>query len=180
MQLSWECGFPTSNILNQTVRIGLFHSSLAARSKWPALLSDGRTLEWEAIDSIPNDVMPVDVWVVGTDGDSASRMQTIKALQHAGGGRIPVLVVLDAMEDQAPMLALQAEAYHESTSSAALLGQRLSSILPTPTFPEQSNPQPSYHLAAAEIEVWQALFETAGAGLLKGRAQAFLTARPAF
>lgn len=180
MQLSWECGFPATNVLKQTVRIGLFHSSLAARSKWPEFLSDGRGLHWETIERIPDDLMPFDAWVVGTEGDSASRIQTIEVLQQAGGGRIPVLVLLDAMEDQGPMLALQAEAYHESVSSAALLGQRLSSILPAPHFMREAQPHASATLAAAEIEVWQTLFEAAGAGLLKGRGQEFLEARSAF
>lgn len=179
MQLSWECGFPVSDIVNQTVRIGLFHSSLAARSKWPEFLSDGRSLQWKTMDSVPDDVMPFDVWVVGTEGDSKSRAHTIETLQHTGGGRIPVLVVLDAMEDQGPMLALKAEAYHEAISSAALLGQRLSSILPSPMMMDEASPTPS-SLAAAEIEVWQTLFESAGAGLLKGRGMEFLAARSAF
>lgn len=164
-----------------SLRIGLVHGTLAARAKWPDVLSGGRVLNWVVV-SEPVDTGDVDAWVLGTDGAASERMKTYRQLKDSGPLDCPVLVLLDPREDQAPWLQLKADGYHEKSSSAALLAQRIDEIIPSPTEgaslasgPEAFNPA-SHLLDRHEAERWQATFQSAGAGMLTAKTSRLLNA----
>ncbi len=160
-----------------TVRIGLLHASLAARAKWPEFLNDGRHIEWLSLGQMPDDQRSFDAWIIGTQGTKAQRLQSLKLLTSTPAGLGPVMVLLHPMDIHDDWLSLKADAYHESSSSAALLAQRLESLIPLATS-GYATPKPiGQSLAAAESQVWQSLFDCAGAGLLTGRTASFLRAQ---
>ena len=111
------------------LRIGLVHGTLAARAKWPDVLSGGQVLDWVVVSGSTVHV-EVDAWVLGTDGTALQRMETYRRLKGSGPLDRPVLIVLDPREDQAPWLQLKADGYHEKSSSAALMAQRIDEIIP--------------------------------------------------
>ena len=158
--------------LTTCIRIGLVHGSLAARSKWPNALENGQRLEWTALDEIPSNP-DVDVWILGTQGLTKDRLETFLRLRLQGPLDIPILVLLNPREDQVPWLSTRADGFHETSSSAALMAQRIQSLLPFPeTHPNQSQNQGNF-LAMEESDHWQATFNATGAGILTGRAESF-------
>ena len=161
----------------QTVRIGLLHASLAARAKWPEFLNDGRHIEWLSLVQMPDDQRSFDAWIIGTQGTKAQRLQSLKLLTSTPTGLGPVMVLLHPMDIHDDWLSLKADAYHESSSSAALLAQRLESLIPLADSGYAAPKPIGQSLAAAESQVWQSLFDCAGAGLLTGRAASFLRAQ---
>ncbi len=155
------------------VRIGLLHGSLAARSKWPDSLPGGRTLEWNVVQGDTATGQP-DVWVIGTTGTVKERLASFASLKSDGPLDIPILVLLNPREDQAPWLSLHADGYHEISSSAALMAQRIGALLPSPGIQTRpSVPSPQNLLAVDEAARWQATFNAAGAGILTGRTARF-------
>ena len=155
------------------VKLGLLHASLAARAKWPDFLMDGRQIEWVALDILPKDYSGFDGWVIGTRGNKASRIRTLDTLTSLKLGLGPVMVLLHPMDEQDDWLAYKADAYHESSSTAALLAQRLERLIPANSGANKQPPHAGQSLAKAESEFWRSLFNFAGAGLLTGRASSF-------
>ena len=160
------------------LRVGLLHASLAARSKWPDALPGGRPMEWNVVQGDFDQVEP-DVWVLGTSGTVKQRLASFASIQTGGPLDIPILVLLNPREDQAPWLSLDADGYHEISSSAALMAQRIGAILPSPeTKTRQDVPSSRNLLAMDEAARWQATFNAAGAGILTGRTSRFFDALP--
>lgn len=162
-------------ILNATaLRIGLVHGTLAARAKWPDVLSGGRALDWTVISGSVESVN-VDAWVLGTDGSTSQRLETYRQLKSCGSMDRPVLVLLDPREDQTAWLKLKADGYHEKSSSAALMAQRIDEIIPSPiSGPSQASgaeliDSTGHLLDRHEAERWQATFQSAGAGMLTAK-----------
>ena len=169
-------------MLNATaLRIGLIHGTLAARAKWPDVLSSGRILDWVVVSGSTDNV-EVDAWVLGTEGNALQRMETYRRLKTFGPLDCPVLIVLDPREDQAPWLQLKADGYHEKSSSAALMAQRIDEIIPSPvgesvraSRSDQFSSAP-HLLDRHEAERWQATFQSAGAGMLTAKTSRLLDA----
>ena len=157
------------------VHIGLVHGSLAARSKWPDALGNGQRLEWTVFEGIPEGAS-VDAWVIGTRGTTKERLDAFQRLRSTGPLNAPILVLLNPREDQAPWLSVGADAYHEVSSSAALMAQRIKSLLPAPENNFNRNQNLGNILAMDEADRWQATFNAAAAGILTGRTQGFLEA----
>ncbi len=158
--------------LTSCIRLGLVHGSLAARSKWPNTLDNGQQLEWTALDKIPEDP-DVDVWILGTHGLIKDRLETFQRLRAKGPLDIPILVLLNPREEQAPWLSVRADGFHETSSSAALMAQRIQSLLPFPEKRTNQNHNLGSSLAMEESDHWQATFNATGAGILTGRADSF-------
>ena len=154
------------------IRVGLVHDTLAARSKWPQATPSGRPLEWTIMDSADAVSRLVDIWVIGTQGSRQERLHTARCLTSAASST-PILIVLAALEEPSTWLALNADGYHEASSAAALLGQRLETLVPQPQNPSKSIVT-SPSIAEAETQFWASTFDMAGAGLITGRAQGFL------
>lgn len=164
---------PHPPVRRDRIKLGLLHASLAARAKWPEFLLDGRQIDWVALDILPQDHSGFDGWVIGTRGTKAARIQTLRMVTSMKAGLGPVMVLLHPMDEHDDWLAFKADAYHESSSSAALLAQRLENLVPSQTM-GKDNPLPIGHsLASAEAEFWRSLFNSAGAGLISGRASSF-------
>ena len=163
-----------SMLNTDVVHIGLLHGSLAARSKWPDTLPGGRALVWNVVQKDTTTAIQPDVWVIGTTGTVKDRLASFVSLQADGPIDIPILVLLNPREDQGPWLSLNADGYHEISSSAALLAQRIGALLPSPG--TRTSPDfPGSHtlLAVEEAARWQATFNAAGAGILTGRTARF-------
>ena len=158
--------------LTSCIRLGLVHGSLAARSKWPNTLDNGQQLEWEALDKIPEHPN-VDVWILGTNGLIMDRLETFQLLRTQGPLDIPILVLLNPREEQGPWLSMRADGFHETSSSAALMAQRIQSLLPLPEKRPHQNHNLGSSLAMEESDHWQATFNATGAGILTGRADSF-------
>jgi len=164
-----------------TLRIGLTHGSLAARAKWPDVLSGGRVLDWVVVSGSTDNV-EVDAWVLGTDGSVLQRMETYRRLKASGPLDRPVLVLLDPREDQTPWLQLNADGYHEKSSSAALMAQRIDEVIPSPiAHPGRTSRSDEFSasphlLDRHEAERWQATFQSAGAGMLTAKTARLLDA----
>ena len=164
-----------------SLRIGLTHGSLAARAKWPDVLSGGQVLDWVVVSGSVDNV-EVDAWILGTEGTALQRMETYRRLKAAGPLDRPVLILLDPREDQAPWLKLKADGYHEKSSSAALLAQRIDEVIPSPI--ADSSPRSGsgefgstpHLLDRHEAERWQATFQSAGAGMLTAKTSRLLEA----
>ncbi|MGB0510660.1 MAG: SpoIIE family protein phosphatase [Flavobacteriales bacterium] len=163
------------------LRIGLVHGTLAARAKWPDVLSGGRILDWVVVAG-STDGVEVDAWVLGTDGTTLQRMETYRRLKASGPLDRPVLVLLDPREDQTPWLQLKADGYHEKSSSAALMAQRIDEIIPSP-FADSGHNSGSDQFSSTpnlldrhEAERWQATFQSAGAGMLTAKTTRLLDA----
>ena len=164
---------PHPPVRRDLIKLGLLHASLAARAKWPEFLLDGRQIDWVALDILPQDHSGFDGWVIGTRGTKAARIQTLRMVTSMKAGLGPVMVLLHPMDEHDDWLAFKADAYHESSSSAALLAQRLENLVPSQTM-GKDKPLPIGHsLASAEAEFWRSLFNSAGAGLISGRASSF-------
>ena len=158
--------------LTSCIRLGLVHGSLAARSKWPNTLDNGQQLEWEALDKIPEHPN-VDVWILGTNGLIKDRLETFQLLRTQGPLDIPILVLLNPREEQGPWLSMRADGFHETSSSAALMAQRIQSLLPLPEKRPHQNHNLGSSLSMEESDHWQATFNATGAGILTGRADSF-------
>ncbi len=158
--------------LTSSIRLGLVHGSLAARSKWPSTLDNGQQLEWTALDKIPEHPN-VDVWIIGTHGFIKDRLETFQRLRTQGPLDIPILVLLNPREEQGPWLSMRADSFHETSSSAALMAQRIQSLLPFPEKRAHQNHNLGSSLAMEESDHWQATFNATGAGILTGRADSF-------
>jgi len=158
--------------LTSCIRLGLVHGSLAARSKWPNTLDNGQQLEWTALDKIPEHPN-VDVWILGTHGLIKDRLETFQRLRTQGPLDIPILVLLNPREEQGPWLSMRADGFHETSSSAALLAQRIQSLLPFPEKRTHQNHNLGSSLAMEESDHWQSTFNATGAGILTGRADSF-------
>lgn len=159
-------------LLTTCIRLGLVHGSLAARSKWPNTLNNGQELEWTALDEIPESP-DVDVWILGTHGLVKDRLKTFHRLREKSPLDIPILVLLNPREEQGPWLSVRADGFHETSSSAALMAQRIQSLLPFPEKRIHQNHNVGNALAMEESDHWQATFNATGAGILTGRADSF-------
>ena len=154
------------------VRIGLLHGSLAARFKWPDPCREAG--HWSGTWQGDTATGQPDVWVIGTTGTVKERLASFASLKSDGPLDIPILVLLNPREDQAPWLSLHADGYHEISSSAALMAQRIGALLPSPGIQTRpSVPSPQNLLAVDEAARWQATFNAAGAGILTGRTARF-------
>lgn len=157
-------------------RAGLMHGELAIKARWPEWLPDGRPIQWIALDIPPAQPTDFDAWVIGTSGPAARRMDTLQVLSSSTSCT-PIVVLLDPREDAGPWLAANAAAYHETSSSAELLSQRLNAFSKTTERPVSTGnavllASPS-SMESAETEHWQTLFQSAGAGMLTGRLASF-------
>lgn len=153
------------------IRVGLVHDTLAARAKWPQVTPSGRPLEWTVMDAPDAHARLVDIWVIGTQGSPEERQHTARCLTSAAAA--PILIVLAALEEPAAWLSLNVDGYHEASSAAALLGQRLDALIPQPLASPGSLATPP-SIAEAETQFWASTFDMAGAGLITGRAKGFM------
>lgn len=164
---------PIAPARQNRIKLGLLHASIAARAKWPEFLLDGRQIDWVALDILPQDYSGFDGWVIGTRGTKAARIQTLRMVTSMKAGLGPVMVLLHPMDEHDDWLAFKADAYHESSSSASLLAQRLENLVPLQKVAKESPLPVGHSLANAESEFWRSLFNSAGAGLISGRASSF-------
>ena len=165
---------PLPNTDLPPLRVGLVHGHLAARSKWPDVAPSGRPLDWVVMDAPDTRSGLVDLWVVGTQANRSLRLDTARCL-IGSASPVPTLILLPPREDMKEWLDLGAEGYHETSSSAALLGQRIEALIPAPKSHSDHLPVlPA--LAEAEALFWQSTFDMAGAGLITGRSTRFMEA----
>ena len=86
--------------------------------------------------------------------------------------KLPVILTFDGANfDFDQLKALNADDYHDARSGEAMLQHRISSCLHRS---EVSGKRDAARLAEEECAVWSSLFNSAGTGLLKGRASKFL------
>ena len=85
--------------------------------------------------------------------------------------RPPIIVLVDGTRpDLADILALPAQAFHDTNSPALLLEKKIAGMV---NQQEPPLPSASASLALLEAEVWRSLFTSAGAGMLTGKYSRF-------
>lgn len=85
---------------------------------------------------------------------------------------LPVILTFDgSLHDLSQLLPLRADDYHDSRNGDAMLQHRISSCIRNA---RSSSQRDASRLAQEECAVWSSLFNSAGTGLLKGRAAGFL------
>ena len=117
----------------------------------------------------------------GTDGTALQRMETYRRLKASGP--LTALSLFCSTRGRTNVVAAtQADGYHEKSSSAALMAQRIDEIIPSPiagsghaSGSDQFSATP-HLLDRHEAERWQATFQSAGAGMLTAKTVRLLDA----